>query len=85
LGNSLTLHFAVIIVHGRTVEYRLDTKSLILAPSVLIGDDSTVEIPWSFKMVFSIHATKKDTTELLMGHTKLMLFFSVRTGEDDMG
>jgi hypothetical protein len=47
MGTSLTLHFAVIMVHGRTVEYLLDTKSLILASSVIIGDESAVEIPWS--------------------------------------
>ena len=37
-----------------------------------------------FKLVFSIHVSKKDIRELLMGHTRLMLFFSVNTGEDDM-
>lgn len=47
MWTSLTPHFPVIIVHGSTVEYRLDTKSLILASSIIIGDESTVEIPWS--------------------------------------
>ena len=87
METSLTLHFAVIIVQGRTVEYRLDTKSLILASSIIISDESTADIPWSFfllKLVFSIHVRKKDIRELLMGHAKLM-FFSVKTGEDDMG
>jgi len=74
IGTSLTLHFTVIIVHGRTVEYRLDTKSLTLASSVLIGDENTVEIPWSFKLVFSIHAPKKDKRELLMGHKVDVVF-----------
>jgi len=38
-----------------------------------------------FKLVFSIHVRNKDIRELLMSHTKLILFFSVKTGEDDMG
>jgi hypothetical protein len=46
MGSSLTLYFAVIIVHGRTVKYRLHTKYLVLASSIIIGDESTVEIPW---------------------------------------
>jgi len=83
MGTSLTMYFAVIIVHGRTVEYRLDTKSLILVSSALIDDEITVEILWSFKLVFSIHFPKEYTRELLMGHKKLM-FFSVKTVEDDM-
>jgi len=37
------------------------------------------------KLVFFIYVSKKDIRELLIDHTKLMLFLSVKTGEDDMG